>query len=301
MLVPALVLVASCSGAPPPRPPSDPVAAPRPAGVELPPNVPRPVLTLVAGDLVRIAVFQQPDLDMEIRIPDDGQIRFPLIGAVPAAGQSTAGFEEAIRQRLAKDYLQSPSVSVTVKEFVKRRVYIVGGVAKPDGYELAPSARMTVLQLVAAAGGLTDRAVRDAVQLIRRQGSGQRVLFRIPLGEVENRMALGKGDADLELWPDDLVVVPISTRVAYVLGQVNKPGAVDLPPDRSFTVSMAVSNAGSYTKFAATGSVQVLRHDAAGVSRAIAVNLDAILDGHLDQDVEIQPGDVVWVPERGLF
>jgi polysaccharide export outer membrane protein len=269
--------------------------------VDLPVNVPRPVLTLMPGDLVKISVFQQPDLDTEVRIPENGQIRFPLIGAVPAAGQNTSALEESIRQRLAADYLQSPSVSVTVREFVKRRVYIVGGVAKPDGYELAPSARMTVLQLVAAAGGLTDRAVRDGVQVIRRQGSGQRILLRLPLGEVESRMALGKGDADLELWPDDLVVVPISTRVAYVLGAVNKPGAVDLPPDRRFTVSMAVSFAGSYTKFASTGSIQVLRRDEAGVSRAIPVDLDAILDGRLDQDIEVRPGDVVWVPERGIF
>ncbi len=301
-LMPAfLALAAACSSAPPPspRPPAPPLPAARPVP-ELPPNVPRPVLTLAAGDLVRISVFQQPDLDLETRVPDDGVIKFPLIGSVQASGRSTSALEETIRQKLAADYLQSPSVTVTVKEYVKRRVFIVGGVAHPDGYELAPSARLTVLQLVAAAGGLTDKAVRDAVQVIRRQPSGERMLMRLPLGEVEARMALGKGDADLELWPDDLVLVPISTRVAYVLGQVNRPGPVDLPPDRRFTVSMAVSFAGSFTKYASS-SVQVLRRGEDGSARTIVADLDAVLDGHLEHDVEIQPGDVIWVPQRGLF
>ncbi len=301
-LMPAfLALAAGCSSAPPPsrKPPPPAPSAARPAP-ELPPNVPRPVLTLAAGDLVRIAVFQQPDLDLELRVPDNGVIRFPLIGAVQASGQSTSALEEMIRQKLAAEYLQSPSVTVTVKEYVKRRVFIVGGVAKPDGYELGPTARMTVLQLVAAAGGLTDKAVRDSVQLVRRQPSGERMLIRLPLGEVEARMALGRGDADLELWPDDLVVVPVATRVAYVLGQVNHPGPVDLPPDRRFTVSMAVSFAGSFTKFASS-SVQVLRRGEDGVARTIPADLDAVLDGHLEYDVEILPGDVIWVPQRGLF
>jgi polysaccharide export outer membrane protein len=295
-----LLLLGACSSRPPaprsPAPPADP-----PAPVSLPPNVPRPELALAAGDLIRISVFQQADLDLETRIPDSGVITYPLIGAVPAAGKSSSGLEEIIRQRLAADYLQAPSVTVMVKEYVKRRVFIVGGVVKPDGYELLPSARMTVLQLVAAAGGLTDRAVKDSVQVIRRQGSGTRAMLRLPLSEVENRLAMGKGDVDLELWPDDLVVVPTSIRVAYVLGAVNKPGNVDLPADRRFTVSMAVSFAGSYTKFASTGNVQVLRQSSTGQSRKFVVDLDAVLEGRMDLDLALEPGDVVWVPERGIF
>jgi len=295
-----LLLLAACSSHPPA--PRGPVPAPAPPPpVSLPPNVPRPELALAAGDLIRISVFQQADLDLETRIPDSGVITYPLIGPVPAAGKSSSALEEIIRQRLAADYLQSPSVTVMVKEYVKRRVFIVGGVVKPDGYELLPSARMTVLQLVAAAGGLTDRAVKDSVQIIRRQTPGARVIFRLPLSEVENRLAIGKGDVDLELWPDDLVVVPTSIRVAYVLGAVNKPGNVDLPADRRFTVSMAVSFAGSYTKFASTGNVQVLRQSSTGQARKFTVDLDSVLEGRMDLDLPLEPGDVVWVPERGIF
>jgi polysaccharide export outer membrane protein len=299
-LLPAILLLAACSSYHPPPP-----YRPRPvAEPEAPPvvkNVPRPELVLVPGDLLRITVHQQPDLDLETRIPDNGYVSYPLIGPVLAAGRSSPALEQSIRQKLAADYLQSPSVTVTVKEFVKRKVYIVGGVTKPDGYELAPDSRMTVLQLVAAAGGFTDRAAKDMVQVVRRKGPAERTVMRFSLAEAERQLGQGKADADLDLWPDDLVVVPASVRVAYVLGQVNKPGSIDLPPQTKITVSMAVASAGSYTKFASTGSLQLLRHSPTGAVRSVEVDLDAILGGRLDLDLELQPGDVLWVPERGLF
>jgi polysaccharide export outer membrane protein len=276
------------------------VAETPPAPPATPKNVPRPELPLVAGDLIRISVFQQAELDLETRIPDGGMISYPLIGPVQAAGKSSSALEQAIRQKLAADYLHSPSVTVSVKEFVKRRVFIVGGVTKPDGYEMTHDARMTVLQLVAAAGGFTERASKDVVQVLRRQPGGERTVLRFSLTEVEQSLAQGKTDADLDLWPDDLVVVPASIRVAYVMGQVNHPGAMDLPNNTRMTLSMAVSHAGSYTKFASTGSIQILRHLPSGATRTLIADLDEILEGK-GVDPEILPGDVVWVPERGIF
>jgi polysaccharide biosynthesis/export protein len=300
-LLALLLLAAGCSHRPSVAPaPYSPAAETAPPAPPTPKNVPRPEPVLVSGDLIRISVFQQPDLDLETRIPDGGAINYPLIGPVQASGKSTTALEQTIRQKLAADYLQSPSVTVTVKEFVRRRVFIVGGVTKPDGYEMSHDARMTVLQLVAAAGGFTERASKDIVQVLRRHPGGERTVLRFSLTEVEQALAQGKTEADLDLWPDDLVVVPAAIRVAYVLGQVNRPGAMDLPNNTRMTVSMAVSYAGSYTKFASTGSIQILRHTPSGGTRTLIADLDAILDGK-SSDPEILPGDVVWVPERGIF
>jgi len=305
-----LLLAAGCSqGAEPraksapPEPPTIPNFVP-PASAE--PSVaikivPRPDPLLLAGDLLTISVFRQPDLLLEVRIPQDGRISFPLIGAVDAAGHTQGDLEGVIRQRLEKDYIREASVSVTVKEYAKRRVYVVGGVAKPDAYEVAPNSRITVLQVIAAAGGFTDRAYKEYVQIVRRRGPAEREVIRLSLVDVEKLIAKGQAEADLELWPDDLVVIPSAIRVAYVLGAVNKPGNIDVPNDARITVSMAVSQAGSYTKFASTGRVQVLRHTPGGEVKKLSVDLDAVLDGKLDQDVQLLPGDVVWVPERGIF
>src|SRR5215831_20488948 len=98
-------------------------------------SVPRPDPLLLAGDLLTITVFRQPDLHLEVRIPQDGKISFPLIGAVEAAGRTQADLETTIRTKLEKDFIREASVTVTVKEYAKRRVYIVGGVTKPDSYE----------------------------------------------------------------------------------------------------------------------------------------------------------------------
>ena len=119
--------------------------------------------------------------------------------------------------------------------------------------------------------------------------------------EAERQIARGNPEADLELWPDDLVVIPSAVRVAYVLGAVNKPGNLDIPNDARITVSMAVSQAGSYTKFASTSRVTVLRHSPTGETQKLPVNLDAVLNGQLEFDLPLLPGDVVWVPERGIF
>src|SRR5579864_2861341 len=128
---------------------------------------PRPAPLLMPGDLLHISVYRQPDLDLEVRILDTGMITYPLVGAVQAVGKPAAALEETLRQKLQKDFLENPSVTITVKEYAKRRVYVVGGVTKPDGYEIAPDGRMTVFQLVAAAGGFTDRAYKEYVQVIR--------------------------------------------------------------------------------------------------------------------------------------
>ena len=264
-------------------------------------SVPRPDPLLLAGDLLTITVFRQPDLMLEVRIPQDGRITFPLIGAVEAAGRTQADLETTIRTKLEKDFIREASVTVTVKEYTKRRVYIVGGVMKPDGYEVSPNSRVTVLQAIAAAGGFTDKAYKEFVQIVRRRGGTDREVIKLSLVEVEKLIAKGQPEADLELWPDDLIVIPTAIRVAYVLGAVNKPGNIDVPNDGRVTVSMAVSAAGSYTKFASTGRVQVLRRLPTGDIKKISVDLDAVLAGDLNLDVPLLPGDVVWVPERGIF
>ncbi|HEX7900660.1 MAG TPA: polysaccharide biosynthesis/export family protein [Planctomycetota bacterium] len=309
-ILPVLCFLSACSApdaAPrtskePPSQSFIPSAAPTgvPA-IPIPANLPAPDPLLLAGDLLHIAVFRQPEMDLEVRIPTDGSIAFPLIGGVQAAAKTSGHLEQEIRRRLEKDYLHEAHVTVTVKEFAKRRVYIVGAVTKPGGYEIYPHQRMTILQAVAAAEGFTDRAYKEYVQVVRRRGPTEREVIRLSLVEVERMLARGRAEADLELWPDDLVVIPSAVRVAYVLGAVNKPGNLEVPNDARITVSMAVSQAGSYTKFAATGRVQVLRQMPGGETQKIGVDLDAVLNGQLELDIPLLPGDVVWVPERGIF
>ncbi len=303
-----LLLLAACRGQderPAPSPPPEAArpflsAAPPPEGSAIPKLPPPAPPALVPGDVLSIQVYQQPDLTLEARVPPAGVFTFPLIGPVEAAGRTTAAVERDIRDRLGKDFLRDPSVTVTVKEYARRLVYVLGGIAKPGGYEMSPRHGITLLQLVASAEGFTDRAYKEYAQIVRRRGDAREVI-RISVAEVEREVARGRPEADVELQPDDLVVIPSAARVVYVLGQVKNPGAFPLPVDTRVTVSMAVSQAGSYTKFASTSGIQLLRQPPLGEPQKFSVDLDAVMDGKLEKDVELQPGDIIWVPERGIF
>jgi polysaccharide export outer membrane protein len=274
-------------------PPQDPVPLPK-----LPPPAP---LTLAPGDLLHITVFRQKDLELEVRVPEGGEIAYPLIGDVKTGGRTSKEVEVDIKRRLEEKYLHRAGVTLTIKEYAPRMVYVLGGVQKPGNYEYAPNRRLTVLQLVSTAGGYTDRAYKEFAQLLRRRENGEREMIKFSIADVEKAVAKGQVDAYLEVGPDDLLVIPSAARVIYVLGQVNMPKNIDMPSDSKLTVSMAISQAGSWTKFAAIGRIQVLRSPPGGEPRRFTVDLDAVVGGDLEKDLELLPGDVVWVPQRSIF
>jgi polysaccharide export outer membrane protein len=258
-------------------------------------------MTLSTGDLVHITVFRQKDLELEVRIPEGGEIAYPLIGDVKASGRTSKEVETEIKRRLEEKYLHKAGVTLTITQYAPRMVYVLGGVQKPGNYEFSPNRRLTILQLISTAGGYTDRAYKEFAQLVRRNDRGERELIRFSINEVEKAVAKGQVEADLEVGPDDLLVIPSAARSVYVLGQVNTPRNIDMPTDSKMTVSMALSQAGSWTKFAATSRIMVLRQPPGGEPRRFTVDLDAVVNGDLEKDLELMPGDVVWVPQRSIF
>ena len=260
---------------------------------------PGPVL-LIPGDLLDIKVFEQPDLALEVRIPPSGVFYYPLIGSVQAARRTLISTREEIRQRLMKDFLHDPSVTVTVKEYAKRFVYVSGGVLQPNGYELRPSQRLSVLRLISLAGGFTDRAYKEYAHIARYRGDGKKEVIRFSVTELEKAVARGKAGADVELMADDLLVIPSAARVVYVLGRVNKPGSFEISVDSRLTVSMAISQAGGWSRFGSM-NVHVLRQLPTGQTQTIPVDVNSVIEGRRDKDVELRPGDIVWVPDRSIF
>ena len=86
-------------------------------------------------------------------------------------------------------------------------------------------------------------------------------------------------------------------KTVYVLGQVKKPAAIEIPPEKPLTVLEAVTSVGGFTEIAATGKVRVLRMEN-GVQRALDVDVTQITkQGNKSLDIALQPGDVVFVPQ----
>lgn len=118
---------------------------------------------LGSGDLLKITVFNQESLSGEYTIGGNGQLSFPLIGAVTAKDLSVKELEQEIAGKLKPDYLLNPRISIQVLNY--RPFYILGEIKQPQSYPYVDG--MTYLNAVAIAGGYTYRAKEDYVMVVR--------------------------------------------------------------------------------------------------------------------------------------
>jgi len=120
---------------------------------------------LGSGDRIKISVFGQDDLSMEVRLPDVGTINYPFLGEIKLVGLTADEVEKKIYDGLLGDYLVNPSVSVAIVEY--RPFFIDGEVKRPGGYPYQPG--LSVNKAAALAGGYTERAARDKITIIREK------------------------------------------------------------------------------------------------------------------------------------
>lgn len=153
---------------------------------------------LSANDLIEIDVFQVDNLDREVRIDERGFISMPLIGSVKAAGLSAAELESNLEQNYGRNYLQSPDISVFVKESIGQRLTLDGEFRKPGLYPV--TGQTTLVQAVAQAGGLSDLADPKQVYIFRTYPDGRRVAS-YSIADIRSGKA-----ADPRLFGGDVVV-----------------------------------------------------------------------------------------------
>ena len=190
-------------------PPTD--AAPVLVQSVVPPAAPTPAQTTSMGspsapyvighdDLLRILMQGDRDASGDVVVRPDGRISLPLIGDIQAAGLTPTALQQAVTAALAR-YWTDPSVTVQVKEVKSRNVFVIGQVVRPGAYPLRGS--MTVLQLLATAGGLTDFARKDAVAIVRQVDGGTVSIPFNYAGVVSGQQL----EQNIVLAPGDTVVV----------------------------------------------------------------------------------------------
>lgn len=158
--------------------------------------------TIGSGDVLNVQVWKEKELSQMVVVRPDGKISLPLIGDLQVIGQEPTQVEEIIQTRLQAMLVQ-PRVTVTVAEIHSRMVYITGEVARPGAYPL--NTPITVLQLIAQAGGLTEFASRKHIQIIRsntNNKSDERMLSYKAMTQSKD------GSRNLTLNPGDTVVIP---------------------------------------------------------------------------------------------
>jgi polysaccharide export outer membrane protein len=156
--------------------------------------------TLGPADVIRVNVWKNTDLSQTVTVGPDGFVSLPLLGDVHVAGMTANELAHSLSSQLT-NYVVSAQVTVSVVEIRSRQVYVTGQVGRPCGYPLV--APITVLQLIAQAGGLSTFANRKGIIVLRgSSGSTQRLHF--------NYVAAIHGDnkQNITLQPGDTVVVP---------------------------------------------------------------------------------------------
>lgn len=282
------------------------------------------------GDLLEVLVAPQAApgdyKPIPLRVGEDGAVLVPLVGRVEVAGLRPEEAEAVVAQ-LARDrgVYVNPLVSVTVKKPRTNRVTVIGAVRKEGVYEL-PVGQSTLLDALVAAGNLTEEAdlrieihraepsfaAGPKVALVP-QGSGPSQLVSLPSPEekasppaasqtiVVDLTQPGKIVAeDYRLGDGDVVIVPKRPpQSVYVLGLVNRPGKIDIPPHQDLFLLDALAMAGGRSSELAD-RVAILRQRGGegGPVRILASVRQAKRDP--SANIRLAPGDVVSVEDTPL-
>src|SRR5437867_1772449 len=250
--------------------------------------------TIGPRDVLKVTVWGQEDLSRDYPVDQDGFIPFPLVGRVEAAGLSVREFAGRLTEMLEKDYLVNPQVSVSVKEYLSRKVHLLGEAERPGLFYL--TGPTTILEILSKAGGLSKMAGKQLV-LVRSQpsaggaGAGNTIL-RLDLDKVQ----AGDVAQNIRMEDEDTIFIP-KANAFFVLGEVKTPGT--FPLDKEITALEAVIIAGGFNEKAAPTGVKLIRRTPDGKQETVSLDLSGPVSS--DRLARIQDGDTVLVPKGNAF
>lgn len=231
---------------------------------------------LKPGDVVRVSVYGQDDLETTVRISQDGNISFPLIGEVSLQGLSVRAAEQRLEQRLAGgQFVTNPQVTIFVEERFSTTgelVTVLGAVNRPGRFEvssLSNEGAESVVGVLAMAGGVSENAA-DYI-LLAKNDSGGSANLRIDLNAL---IRAGDLSHNHPVAGGDILLVP-RMEVVFVYGAVASPGRFRLEP--GMTVRQAISVSGGLTERGTEKGLSVRRRDANGGARTVDVRLEDTL------------------------
>ena len=170
----------------------------------------QPDYLIAPRDTIGVFVWRSPELSTSVPVRPDGKVSLPLINELQAAGKTPLNLAKDI-ERALRPFVQVPKASVVVQEFANndsRTVQVLGEVNDPKSVPYRPY--ITLLDLIVAAGGLTEFADGNSAKLIRRntgEGDEGGKTYGVKLDDL---IADGNLEKNARLMPGDLVVVPAS-------------------------------------------------------------------------------------------
>lgn len=241
--------------------------------------VAQPEYLLAPGDILKISVFKNPDLSLDVRVSESGTIGYPLIGSVPLKGLTLPAAESKIAQMLRDGgFVVNPQVNILLTEGFGNLVSVIGEVNKPGRYSV-DAAGGHVSGMLAAAGGISA----TGGELITVSGTRSGKLTRRDV-DIAKMSATGNAADDIELYGGDTLYVSRAP-MFYIYGQVQKPGQYRL--EQGMTVIQALATGGGVTGKGTQRGIVRHRRDASGKVKESGVSLDD----------DVQDKDVIYVKE----
>lgn len=259
-----------------------------PAPVSSPPAVDSNY-RLVEEDVIQLDVWNEPQLSkQQLQITPDGKVNIAYVGDIQAAGLTQAELTREIARKLEEaGIVADAKIQITILKVHQPTCRVAGAVGRPG--EVVFKDGDTILDAIASAGSYTNDAWLENATLSRRDGESVKLdLKKMFKGDLTQNVKLQKGD---------LIFIPQENyeNKFYVLGYVMRPGIFPLK-DRT-TVTAAITLAGGPNERGAIKNTVIVRGDPAKPER-VKCDLTRLFDkADLSQDIPLQPGDVVLVPE----
>jgi polysaccharide export outer membrane protein len=241
-------------------------------------------LRVSSGDLLDLGVFDTPELSGKLRVNEAGDITLPVAGAVRVSGMTSEEAAVAVEGKLrSADILKDPHVSIFISEYATQGVTVTGEVKTPGIYPLLGSHGLS--DMIAAAGGLNQGASR-VVTVTHKSDPEHPEIFTL-----DNRP--GSIAAKVDIQPGDTIGVA-KAGVAYVVGEVARPGGFLVESNDRLSVLQVIALAGGATHMAAQDKARLIRKTPTG-REELKVPLKAILNGKV-VDIPLEDGDILFVP-----
>lgn len=158
--------------------------------------------TIKPGDILKVSVWREPELQGPVLVEPDGTFSFPLCGVIDARNKTVGELQQEIGTKLAH-FITNPVVTVSLTKINGNRVYVIGQVKKPGAFTVNP--RIDVLQALSMAGGTTPFASLGSIKILRSSGNGSQVAVPFNYNDVVHGHDLAQ---NITLRAGDVVVVP---------------------------------------------------------------------------------------------
>ena len=248
------------------------------------------------SDLLSISVYDEQDLSLEnIPIRPDGKISFPLVGDVQAEGRTVDELATDITEKL-KQYLLAPKVTVVVQAFNSLSYTITGEVVKPGVFPLMTN--ISLVDAIAKAGGLNKGQYRgSSVELADLTHAF--ISRNDQILPVDFVRLLRQGDMrfNIQIQPGDYISIPSGlSKEIYIIGEVKSPALFAFREEMPLSRTLAMAE--GFTPDADKSRIHVVRGSLHNPTLIVA-DFNQIITGQA-QDVQLEPGDIVFVPTTGL-